>query len=429
MSNELKLWKPTSISKISGGTDIAVVQQYNQSLKKNEVNKIIKAFENEDYDMGIEYAWRRAMRAIKRKFDNFDDSLLMELLDRNPDDTKDTISDLEYIRLATDLGILNKTAQLKLSMIHDVINHYLYGELEEDEELEQHDAVAYIINMTKYVFSKPLDESAFDYEVFRNNLTSRRLEVEEIEVVKQSDYFYKRVTIRTLFNLVEHIESGNIQTVYANMNLIFETMWSTLADEDKFKIGKRYSEAVLNNEHEMSSVLRRTLTSVSGFDYVPESLRSNTYIRYANELISTHKAFDNFYLEPDKARQLSQLGTSIPLPALAKCTTAILSSKIGNRYGYSKGAQKYVNELLSSYNVSRWEYYFNKALPFDEDILYKFTNEITFERWSDFISRKINIEDINFTDATVKKLVKYSIENKFERAQKSAKDLLKLIRS
>jgi hypothetical protein len=56
--------------------------------------------------------------------------------------------------------------------------------------------------------------------------------------------------------------------------------------------------------------LRRALMRVNGFDFVPETLRSETFRAAARAVLGAHLAWDNFYNEPK------------PMEALARRTAA-----------------------------------------------------------------------------------------------------------
>lgn len=88
-----------------------------------------------------------------------------------------------------------------------------------------------------------------------------------------------------------------------------------MLSDDKYPIGFAYAEVVNDGNEKVSSVLKSLLLKVKGFDYVPENLRSNTFINAAKNVISVHYSTNNFYNEPASIRNLASLGTIIPTPA------------------------------------------------------------------------------------------------------------------
>jgi hypothetical protein len=117
--------------------------------------------------------------------------------------------------------------------------------------------------------------------------------------------------------------------------------------------------------------LKKALTSVRGFDYVPETLRSQTFSAAASNVINVHTSMNNFYNEPAAIAALSKLGTTIPWPAFPICMSAVLAVVLGNAYGVSTAAQPDAKAMLARLTNNQWEYYLNECLPGDELILQK----------------------------------------------------------
>ena len=150
------------------------------------------------------------------------------------------------------------------------------------------------------------------------------------------------------------------------------------------------------------------MLKVKGFDYVPENLRSNTYIIAAKDLLSAHQGMNNFYNEPSKAKYLAQMGNSIPAPAFGNCMTAVLACKLGNSYGISWDAQTYLDEILQTVSKDRWSYYLSSVLPYDRVILYKLCVDITADRWIELVE-KYSLEKIDIEgEKELKDLISYS---------------------
>src|SRR5205807_1643625 len=133
--------------------------------------------------------------------------------------------------------------------------------------------------------------------------------------------------------------------------------------------------------------LRRALLRVNGFDFVPETLRSETFRAAARAVLGAHVAWDNFHNEPKPMETLARLGSSVPGPALADCLTAALCVRLGNRYGHSRAAQPAAERFLNLFRPPQWEYYFNKVLTGDRHVLEKLAYEDRpLERWQELVS-------------------------------------------
>ena len=123
------------------------------------------------------------------------------------------------------------------------------------------------------------------------------------------------------------------------------------------------------------------LLKVKGFDFVPEDLRSRSFVKAAHTLIAAHEGANNFYNEGAPMRSLERMGSSIPIPAFPICMSAVISVKLGNYYGHCWDAQASADALLKRLPAERWIYYLNQCLPTDDRVLYKLMEEKPARRW------------------------------------------------
>jgi hypothetical protein len=137
--------------------------------------------------------------------------------------------------------------------------------------------------------------------------------------------------------------------------------------------------------------MKKALIDVKGFDFVPETLRSSTFTEAAAKVLSAHFAMDNFYKEQEPMRMLANLGTSIPMPAFAKCMEATLAVRLGNRWGEAWSAQPSAERVLNSLRSTQWDYYFNECFSRDRTVLDKLAGEIKPRaRWRQLVAAYIN---------------------------------------
>jgi len=211
------------------------------------------------------------------------------------------------------------------------------------------------------------------------------------------------------------------------MIVLIPAVWDRLFSDDKYSIGFAYSNAVNQGHKAITQVLNALLKKVKGFDYVPENLRSLTFINVAQKIISTHFSTNNFYNEPSVMKELTQLGNIIPKPALSRCYTATLLVKIGNFYGVSWDAQGYADQVLDSLIPENWNYYFENAFAQDEYVLSAIENSRDqFKRWCQIII-DYDIETNQKYNPLINKLITASIKKDYNTAENLAYDLRKKI--
>ena len=122
------------------------------------------------------------------------------------------------------------------------------------------------------------------------------------------------------------------------------------------------------------------------------------------------------------ARELAEMGTSIPSPALGICMTAVLACKLGNSYGIAWEAQGGLDTILDSLSNDRWEYYINSVLTNDKDILYKLTSIKPYEKWEEIV-KKYSLLDLNIKNPDALYLIQNTCDKQKRKVVAKATDL------
>lgn len=389
-STELAVWQnnilPTIPKKVTKIEDLVA---YGVQLQPKDKRQIISAFKNEAYEMVSTYTWTKAITCLKNQLSKMGTSFIAEMLDR-PDineytDIQQAISEFEAIRLAEEFGVISGTAAFRLKKAMETVTHFNQMELDEYEENEmtQDEARTIVRTCIQGILGYNKIEAAIDFKNFRVELEESTLNAENPYILKliQSPYFFHRTVIRILLSLVKTSNGAQLENSLANSNLIIPLVWENLQHPERWQIGRTYSELFTDGQTTAASGLKRVLLKVRGFDFVPEDLRSSSFIKAANEVLTAHEGMNNFYNEPKPISTLYNMGSVIPTPAFPVCITAILCVKLGNNYGVSNAAQGPVNEMIKSISQDRWIYFFKECLQSNNRILYKLMQEKPLERW------------------------------------------------
>lgn len=424
--NKIQIWQgtngielPTTIKKASE------VVPYASSLTPKQQNQIIAAFKIEAYDMAAEYTWKKAMVKLKETIATLGMKFVGEMIGREDfDDTtaiETEITDFTAIQIAEQLGVIGNTAALKLRQSNESITHYLSKNAE--EELDFITAFSIVKSSIQYVLGEHDINIALEFSKFRDRLLNETLKINDhqIEQLINSPIFYLRTVITILLSSARNDVGVKLENSLANLNLIIPSIWEKLSESDKWNLGTAYRDVTASGNSLAISGIKNALLKVNGFDYVPENLRSVTFIKTAKQLIETHFSFNNFYNEPAVVNKLSNLGSTIPSPALIECFQAYLAVYLGNKYGISKEAAPIAEKELSNISKERWQYYFEKVIHNDDIVLSK-TNEQQIKRFSDLL----NLNGFNNFKSLPKKnqdLYEAIIQNNYTKARKISYEL------
>lgn len=428
MNNELVLWQPESGDLLpKEATTAATITAYAQQLSNKDKKQISAAFDGGFYEMGMNFLWTRTIAALKKELSNVGVSLVGEMLGKSDVDEDDDIDDIlttkDSIRLAEELGVVTSTDAMRLRHTNEIISHFsqLSTSENDSEEIDQTEAIASLKSCVKSVLGKPKVEVAAKFNEFRTALDAKSLPKNDplIGMLGASPYFFQKLAISILMNAAKQNSGAQLEISLANINVLLPAVWPNLRDAERWHTGHTYAELYADGKSTAVSGVKSALSKVKGFDYVPENLRSDTFLKAAAAIIDAHEGMNNFYNELSPLRALSRLGTTIPTPALGECITAILCVRLGNRYGTANSAQSLAKELLDGVTPERWQYYLSQALPSETRIINKLGDNNPMSRWFELVEC-YGFGELEIKSREVKSLVSASIvknEVRFEKAR------------
>ena len=357
-----------------------------QGLNRKDVQAIGTALTAGLTKMAVEYVWSRSIARLTQQLSSFGAKFIGEMLDR-PDipasgPIDQFINNHDVIFLATELGLLDRTGAMRLKQSLELISHF--SSIDTDDEASKSEYTSIIENCLRYCLnSTKTADGLLDFKSFRDQLGRQSFadESPEMQCIKESPYFYKRTTIRTLLSLLKSSEGASRQHVIYNLSIVLPMVWNDIAEDDRYSVGRSYAEAVNSSDTDAVKALKRPLSAVKGFDYVPENVRSNTFRAVAKSVKEAHSGFNNFHNEPAPTVELAKLGTVIPKPALSEVMSAYLVVAIGNRYGVSRIAEPVALGELKKIPIENWQYYIFTVLPKDRDVLWELQHEAPAKRF------------------------------------------------
>jgi len=414
--------KPTVIPK-EAAQPAEIVDRYAMALRPADKRALVNAFGRGDFGMGAGYLWHRSMSRLRVKLASLGMKFLGEMLNRE-DITGESVvesvlTDHDTIYLAEALGFVDGTGAMRLRQGFETVSHFDTDEA--SEEMSLIEAAAITRACVQYIFGSEESATALDFTRFRDRLLSETLSTDDMSVSQllDSPLFFIRTTLRVLLAAAKIEDGARLEHGLANLNSFLPGMWSNLTDDDRWSVGTTFAElSNVGNRPQAVSGVRKALLKVKGFDFVPENLRSNSFKRAAQAVLSAHHSYGNYAAEIEPTKHLASMGSSIPVPALAECIRAYLCIYLGNYYGYSWTAASIAERELKNVSRDRWETYFSKVFPGEQEILSKLTENKPISRWIDLVSL-LGLDHLELPVGHVKNLFEAS-------AKKSINDINKL---
>lgn len=430
-------WKNSSRAVVpTNARTPADIAKHAVQLRRRDVTQIVTAFSNQHYEIASTFVWSRAIAALKKQLATLGSEFVGEMLQR-PDigagtDIQSAVTPSEAISLAEDLGIISSTEALRLRHAHEIINHFSEFEdhSDSDEEADgdgmtEEEALQCLRSCINSILGQPKLQVAHDFATFRRRLEEKTFKSSDAQIVGllNSPYFFLKTTLSILMALLRTTSGAQLEHVVRNNKLILPLIWPKLRKPEKWQAGQTYAEIYAEGKKDAVNGLKAALSEVSGFDFVPENLRSSTFTRAAKDVMEAHQGMNNFYNEPIPMRALAALGSTIPSPAFPVCMTATLSVWLGNSYGHSWDAQDSARKILKGLSKERWTYYLDEVLPRDREVLAKLLFPKPAERWCELI-KDLDIRPTSASNRTVAQLIQAGVEKKIGRVQNFAKNLI-----
>ncbi len=393
-STELVLWGGTEITPLPPNlTAPEKIVEFAKQLSPHERDQVSAAYQSGFFELATPFVWGRAMASLKRMLGSLGLSFLAEILGRTDisenDDVLEVISEREAIRLAAELGVVSPTEAIRLRHSQELVSHFAQREARADDEpMEAIEAIGILTNCIRTVLGRPQISVAQKFSDFRRALEQENFTVDSphLQELPSLPYFFQRLSLTVLLHATRTSTGAKLERVLGNLNLLLPLLWPNLKDNEKWLVGTTYSQVYADGLQIQTSGLKSALLKVRGFDFVPETLRSQTFIQAALAIIRAHEGLNNFYAEEAPTSALEKLG-AIPAPALGPCFTALLCVCLGNRYGTCWNAVPIAERLLKAQSPDRWMTYLDKVLPGDVRILEKLGEQKPRERWIAFMQQ------------------------------------------
>jgi len=428
----LQLWQgPNGIDLPLAIKEPSEIVPFATYLTPVQQNRIVSAFNGGAFDMAAEYAWKKAMVKLKDTIGTLGMTFIGEMINRPDVDEYSPIdsvlTDYSTIQLAEQLGVIGKTAALKLRQANELITHYFSKDA--TEELDYVEAFDIVKTSVKYILGEQDISIALEFSKFRDRLLAETMSRHDTQMdqVINSPVFYLRTVITILITAIKTEIGARLENALGNLNTMLPYIWDKLGENDKWNIGSTYRDVTAAGNATAISGVKTALSKVGGFDYVPENLRSNTFIKAAKQLVDTHFAFNNFYNEPIAVRKLATLGKTIPAPALMDCIQAYLVVLLGNHYGRSNAAVPVAESELAKITQDRWERYFEKGIANDDIILDKLKSPSMVAHFSNFLNQYLLNSFINLP-IKAQKLYTSIVENRPNIAKRISEEMIDQIK-
>ncbi len=422
----LSIWEPNRPLDISSTASPSEIAAQAKALSERDINSIALAFQNGSFEMVSTFVWTRAITGLKKQIASLGMEFVGEMLGR-PDidensDPKTAIGELDAISLAEDLGMVTTTEALRLKHSLELVTHFADSENAVQDQMNPEEAVGILRACVVSILGNPHIKPPIQFAELRMALENESISSDDSRVsqVAESPYFIQRTTLSVLLSLLKTAKGAQLEHAVGNTNVFLPRIWASLRKPERWQVGQTYAEVHSAGKHSAAIGLKNALTVVKGFDFVPETLRSDTFSAAAHKVMEAHFSFNNFYKESTPMSELASLGTTIPRPAFPICMSATLCVFLGNSYGVANAAQQHAGSIFTALRKEQWEYYLNECLRYDKTILDKLENQKPADRWT-VLCTEFSLSSLKIAQSDILDLLKASSFSTVQQARRKVR--------
>lgn len=387
-------WKPDDPIQLGDNPQPIEIVQHAVQLTPRDQQAIVLALNGGAYEMAATFVWTKALTALRKQLGELGMEFVGEMLGRvELDESSNPVKDIredEAIQLAEELGMISTTEAIRLGNAQRLLVHFSDHSAAPAENMQLAEAIMILRSCVVNFLAAPAAKAPESFLKLRRKLQTESLSegALELESLGQSPYFFIRTTLTLVLTQLKTANGAVLERAAGNIRVLLPVMWPKLREKDRWQIGETYALVHAANRKLAAVGLRAALTTVKGFDFVPETLRSDSFRAAAHAVMTAHLGFDNFYAESKPMRTLARLGSAIPGPALADCVSAAICVYLGNPWGHSFAAEASAEEFFRLLRREQWDQYVNRHLPTDRHVIEKLAYEDKpLTRWQHLIAR------------------------------------------
>lgn len=337
-------------------------------LVEREIDYINEAkglFEGEFYSYSMLAIWNAAVNNLKRKVEAYGVELWSSIVKDEPGRKKydkdgetiaerwSNVDDLVLIAGATRLGLLNPKAGKALEMINWMRNHASPAH-DSDNRVEREDAIGLILILQKNLFEQPFPEPGFSVSALFEPIKKRSHSEDELGTLRDQIKSFRVQDIRNSFGFFTDLLTKGEEPSTTNVIELFPTLWERANEDLRKTLGVKYHTLMIDPDSDDSidkgakTRIFEMLIKLSAVHYIPDGTRARVFRRAAEKLATAKDTGYGWTIEESGAKNLAQLGTSVPSIAFEEVYQEILSVWCGNYWGRSKAflnLQEFIDRL------------------------------------------------------------------------------------
>jgi hypothetical protein len=141
-----------------------------------------------------------------------------------------------------------------------------------------------------------------------------------------------------------------------NVKLLAPVLWPFVGEPTRKNLGVKYGQFTANNDAAKAKWAREFLDGVGAASYIPDAIRAAEVGTAIDELLTAHRGFNNFHIEPSFANRLESLvgdKGQIPPTIAERYVEGLVEVYLTNGHGVAWAAEAVYQRLLAKFDATQ----------------------------------------------------------------------------
>ena len=340
------------------------------------------------FDSALNHLWVETIKQLKIRIQQYDIDYFFDVA--IPSERRDEFTTLEDLDKVQDTELLEGARAIELlsEKGYKQLDHikFMLGYIERDSshqaEISGTQLISWLEVCIREVITLEIPAATIQTQILlrdiREGLLSETNVINALAFIGGIPVKLANVLAKGIYGLYLRKDAGSHITI--NVKRLMPELWEHIDSATKNEFATSYAIYMVNGEKEKAKLARAFISIVGGEEYLPDNVRSYELKIALNQLLSMHRGTNNFYNEPQFARQVERLvgKQKVPTQLDRDYVITMVDVFLTNGYGVCWAADPIYRNLIerfneiqafiaaTSFNVERITNKLNKSLCADK---------------------------------------------------------------
>lgn len=312
------------------------------------------------FDSALNHLWVETIKQLKIRIQQYDIDYFFDVA--IPSERRDEFSTLEDLDKVQDTELLEGARAIELlsEKGYKQLDHikfmlgYIERESSHQAEISGTQLISWLEVCVREVITLEIPAATIQTQLLlraiRESLLSETSIINAMAFIGGMPVKLANVLAKGIYGL--YLREDAVPHITMNVKKLMPELWERIDSSTKNEFATTYAIYMVNGEEEKAKLARAFISIVGGEEYLPDNVRSYELKIALNQLLSMHRGTNNFYNEPQFARQVQRLvgKQKVPTQLDRDYVVSIVDVFLTNGYGVCWAADPIYQNLIERFN-------------------------------------------------------------------------------